>query len=116
MPKLTHPHTKSFSHAGETYEADEVGLIDFPDDVVGIAIAHGFRHPTAKEREPVDALEKIAALETANADLTMKLADSEASNVQLRNMVADFTAAKSEAEREVEGLKAELAKTKKVKS
>lgn len=116
MPKLTHPLIKSFSHAGNAYEAGEDGLIDFPDHVAGVAFAHGFKYPTAKEKEPADALEKIAALEASNAELTQRAADAEEANTQLRTLVTSSDAAKAELERELEATKAELAKAKKVKS
>lgn len=137
MPKLIHPSVKSFSHDGQTYDADEAGLIDFPDHVTGIAFAHGFKHPSTQDKKQADALaqieplekantdlglqlaealEKVTALEAANAEAVQKAADAEASNVELRNLVATTDAAKADLERELAAVQAELAKTKKVKS
>lgn len=137
MPKLTHPAIKSFSHDGQNYEADEAGLIDFPDHALGAAFMHGFKHPTTQDKkqadalaqiEPLekanadlgqqltDALEKIAALEKTNSELVQQAVDVEASAVELRKLVATTEAAKADLERELAAAQAELAKTKKVKA
>lgn len=125
MPKLTHPAITSFSHGGQTYDANERGEIDLPDEAVAVALMHGFANPSAEVAAfqgptPDDLKVDLAAAQTEIEDLRKQLADAAAAKAALEReletakaelaKVADVVAAKANIELELETAKAELAK------